>query len=189
MRRLKPKSEEDSKKRTTQFIVGGILIFIMLFSTLGYAFGGGSGGTSNAVKYNGYIFENVNGLWVLDKGGINFVFLYNPKETNDIVSTVKPINNYYSKPIYYSSKNNDATYELGRNLESVALRFLPACVEGEECEGDLPIKNCEDNFIIIEESDTNEIIQDNNCVYLKGNQEEMVKVVDEFLFKILGVKS
>lgn len=187
MRRLKPKSKEESKKRTTQFIVGGILIFIMLFSTLGYAFKGGGG--SSTFKYNGYLFENVNGLWVLNKEGINFVFLYNPKETKDIVSNVKPINNYYNKPLYYSSKNNDAIYELGRNLGPVALRFQLACMEGEKCEGDMPIKNCEDNFIIIEESDTNEIIQDNNCVYLKGDQKEMIKIVDEFLFKVLGVKS
>ena len=64
-----------------------------------------------------------------------------------------------------------------------------ACLEGEECANDeLPIKTCEDNFIIIRESDVTEVVQEDNCVFIRGEAEELAKITDAFLLKIIGVQ-
>ena len=63
-----------------------------------------------------------------------------------------------------------------------------ACLSEEKCEGDFPIKTCSDNFIIIQENKTKEIKQTENCVYIGGEKEELVKLTDEFLYKIIGIK-
>ena len=64
-----------------------------------------------------------------------------------------------------------------------------ACPEYVNCtDEDLPTKTCEDNFIIIKEGNYSNIIQDENCVFIEGKQEDLVQIVDEFLFKILGIK-
>jgi len=204
IRRIKPKSEEESKKRRNQLIVGGILIIIMLFSTIGYAFignnddnsNGNNNGSGKKIKYNGYEFNNNNGFWVLNARRSNFVFQYNPKETEDvnvnIISNIKSINEYYNKPLYISPQDSIATNEITVNLNQVAQRVQYACLEGENCssESELPIKNCEDNFIIIKKDKENEtsIEQKDNCVFITGNEENIIKLTDEFLFKLLGVK-
>jgi len=63
-----------------------------------------------------------------------------------------------------------------------------ACLEEEGCKEDWPTKTCEDNFIIIEEKNETSIIQDNNCVFIQGPQENLTKISDEFLFRVLGVR-
>ena len=66
--------------------------------------------------------------------------------------------------------------------------------EGFACnpKENLPVKTCQDNFIIIEDtSNSNEpsgIEQKNNCVFIKENSNGLLGISDEFLFKILGVE-
>ena len=69
-----------------------------------------------------------------------------------------------------------------------AERIQKACPEGKKCSSDLPAKTCADNFIIIEEGNSSAIRQDNGCVYIRGAKDELVKISDEFLFRILGIK-
>jgi hypothetical protein len=57
-----------------------------------------------------------------------------------------------------------------------------------DCEETLPIKTCEDNFIIIKENNFTNIIQEDNCVFIQGPSENLTMVSDEFLFHILGVR-
>ena len=74
MRKIVTKSESDKKKNFNKFLVGGILIAVMLFSTLGYAFQGGDEEESDKINYNGFDFVNSNGLWYTEKGNYQFVF-------------------------------------------------------------------------------------------------------------------
>ena len=100
------------------------------------------------------------------------------------------LSNYYNKPLYISSENSEIANEIYKNLfyyNQIVQRIQNACLEGEGCEGNLPIKNCEDNIIIFKESENNEIIQEKNCVFIKGKKEDLVKLSDDFLFKIIGI--
>ena len=192
MRKIISKQEEARKKKRNQLIVGFALIFIMLLSVLGYSFSGGNKSTTK-IEYNGFNFIKQDDFWILNMKNFNFIFKNNPNQVEKINSDLKNLENYYGKPLYMYSKNYDAELEIYKNLfyyNQIVQRMQDACLEGNQtdCDETLPVKNCEDNFIIIRERNETKIIQENNCVFIEGKQEELTKITDEFLFKILGIE-
>ena len=192
MRRLVSKEEEAKNKKRNQIILGFFLVFVLILSSISFALQGGLGSSNtgqgntqgNEIEYNGFKFTNQNGLWLLG----NYVFRYLPTQVEDIDSEVNPIANYQGKPAYIYSEDEDATIDLVVNLGSVVQRIQKACPEGVICSAELPVKTCNDNFIIIKEDTENSITQENNCVFIKGQKDELAKLVDAFLFKILEIK-
>ena len=190
MRKIISGHERKRTRRRNQIIVGVILVFVMVVSTLGFAFQGGNLGdnqgsdSSNNMVYNDFEFVNQNGLWVLG----SFVFKNVPQQVEDIGAGLKDIDNYQGRPLYIYSESEEAEIEISVNLGQVAQRIQEACLEGLECSGDFPVKTCEDNFIIIKESNNSMISQENNCVYIEGVKEELTGLADQFLFKILGIR-
>jgi len=161
MRKINTLKNKEKKDRTKQFLVGGVLIFIMLFSVLGYGFYGDGGSNNNQnINYNGFEFVNENGLWSVDIGNINFIFKNNPNEVPKISSEINYLNTYSKKPLYIKSESNEAEFEVFNNLRQVVQRMQYACVNKDDCEDNLPIKNCTNNFIIIQVSDNIDIIQE-----------------------------
>ena len=174
MRKIISKQEEARKKKRNQLIVGFALIFIMLLSVLGYSFSGGNESTTK-IKYNGFNFIKQDDFWILNMKNFNFIFKNNPNQVEKINSDLKNLENYYGKPLYIYSENYDAELEIYKNLfyyNQIAQRMQDACLEGNQtdCGETLPVKNCEDNFIIIRERNETKIIQENNCVFIEGKQ-------------------
>jgi len=197
MRKIASKQDKEKRARKNQFIVGGVLIFIMLGSVFGIIADsfGKKESVVKSVTYNGFEFVNQNGFWVSTIGSFQFVFNNNPEEIefNESVNmspNINPLNAYSGKPLYVSSEDDSAKWEIYRNLHpdsnQIVQRMQDACFD--ECEGDLPIKTCEDNFIIIRESNESKIIQENNCVFIDGKKENLIKLVDKYLFKVLGIE-
>ena len=193
MRRLVSRQEMEKKRKRNQLIVGVVLIFIMVGSTLGFVFqfGGGNLGNSednsgNILNYNGLQFEFINGFWVFG----NFVFRYNPEEVPNIGSGLNAISSYRDFPLYFYSENEEAAIEVQVNIGGVAESLQEACPESESgsCEESLPVRTCIDNFIIIKENSISDIRQEENCVYIEGPATELTRLTDQFLYKILGVK-
>lgn len=189
MRKISSKERREKKQKKNQLIVGTILIILMLFSTIAYSFmGGDSSSNSEKIKYNGYEFIKQNELWYLQINENIFAFKHNPKEVEKIPGYVNQLGEYYNKPLYISSENAEATMEIQKNIKNYVLRMSYACLEGEKCSDEsLPIKTCEDNIIIIKESETSLIKQQENCVFIQGKKQDLIKITDEFLFKILGI--
>ena len=189
MRKISSKYQKEKKIRRNQWILSLFLIFIMFFSVVGFGFQNTSVNNDNTIEkfnYNGFEFTDQNGFWILNKNNINFIFRYNPNEVPKINSELKNLNNYNGKPLYIFSESIEAESEIYTNLFQSVERIQNACLE--ECDENLPIKTCEDNFIIIKEGDE-KIVQDNNCVFITGKTENLTKLADEFLFKILEIKS
>lgn len=186
MRRIISKENSEKRKRT---IVGLVLVFIMFGSVFGIIINSfGQQNNTQKINYNGVEFINQNELWFASINEIDFVFKYNPNQVEKINSIINPIGNYYNKPLYISSENQDAEIEIYRNLGQIVQRIQPACFDKEACEENFPIKTCEDNLIIIRESDFVGISQEENCVFISGAQENLTKLTDEFLFKVLDVE-
>jgi hypothetical protein len=188
MRKLLSKSEEDKKKKRNQYIVSGILVVVMLFSTLGYAFQGG-GQSAKKITYNGFEFNENNGYWFLNLGQSQLAFKYNPKQVENVDSQINKVNSYSSQPLYISSKYQEAFSEIYVNLNPVVQRIQFACEENKTCDGNFPIKNCDSNFIIFELSNETSITQEKNCVFIKSPIENLTQTTDEFLFKIFGIRN
>ena len=199
MRRILSKHEQEKKRKRNLLIIGILLIFVMFGSVFGMIVGsfGQNSSEKNKIEYNEYKFSNENNLWITSINNVDFSFRYSPLETKDMEIILKNINNYYNKPLYVYSEDASSEIELKRNLQQIATRIQPACFSNETCDGDFPIKTCSDNFIIIEVSEANEtgseqneeeITQKENCVYIKGEKQDLVKLTDSFLYKILDIK-
>lgn len=188
MKRLISRREREKGTKRKQIIIGGSLAFLMIFGVLGFALQGGRGdnnnGSSNSTIYNGFEFKYIDGFWIID----NFAFRYNPQQVPDIGFGLKDKTFYQGFPAYIYSENDEAETEARVNLRLIAQRVQNACIESEECSEDFPIKTCEDNLIIIRENNISLIRQENSCVYIEGPKEELVELIDQFLFKILGIK-
>jgi len=191
MKKIISKEETEKKEKRNQLIVGVLLVGVMLFSTIGYSIMSKDENSSDyeTTKYNGFEFLEKNELWYLEFSENVFVFTYNPNEIERIDSYASTLENYYNQPLYIFSENSQAKLEIYRNMNNYVQRIQDACLDGEKClDKNFPVKNCEnDNFIIIKESKTSGIKQENKCVFIEGNNETIVKNTDEFLFKILSI--
>lgn len=195
MRKIVSKEEEERKRKRNQTILVIILGAVMILSTLGFALqsGGNVNTTPNpgsVVDYHGFKFINQNGLWSLG----NFTFTNTPYDivnqtTANVSLGLKPMSSYQGLPVYLYSQDVSSESEAATTMALVAQRVQRACPETANCSsmGDLPVKTCSDNFIIIEASNSSSITQDNNCIYIRGPEENLVALTDQFLFKALGV--
>lgn len=192
MRRIISKQQESQKRN--QLIGGGILIILMIFSILGYSFQGKvieDSQNQDRLNYNGLNFVQQNGFWTLNLQGMdkNFRFSYNPKQVEEISvnTTIKNLNNYLQKPLYISSQDRIAEAEITNNMFGFVERMQYACFEQNCQDKNLPTKTCKDNFIIIKENNQTGILQKDNCVFIQGEKEELVKLTDKFLFSVLEI--
>jgi hypothetical protein len=192
MRKIVSPKVEGKKKNKKQLIIGIILIFIMMASTAGYAFSqflGGGTTSSEKINYNDIQFTKSNGFWIATIQEMQFVFANNPLQVNDTSPRINlTLNDYYQQPLYIYSENTNAESEIYRNLDQIVLRKQYACPEGENCTSDVPVKACNENFIIIKESSTDKILQDNKCIFIEGNAGDLTKLTDEFLFNVIGIR-
>ena len=188
MKKIRTKSSETKKQKRNQIIVGIVLIFVMFGSVFGVIVGSfGQKKSEQKVDYNGFEFIWQNDFWFTSQGNLNFVFKYNPKQVEKIDSELNGVEDYYGKPLYIFSEDREAEIEIYRNLNQIVQRIQPACLGDEACEENWPVKTCEDNFIIIKENDIAGINQNQSCVFIQGGQENLTKITDEFLFKMLGI--
>lgn len=190
MRKIVSKKESNRNK---QLFLGGILILVMFGSVFGIVVNSfGQKNNTKTINYNGFEFIKQNNFWFTNIGDLTFVFKYNPQEVEKINTKVSLLSVYSGKPLYIYSENPEAEAEIIRNLNPranpIIQRMQIACPENTECEDDSPIKTCENNFIIIKESNLTTITQNEGCVFIEGPQENLTMITDEFLFKILDIE-
>jgi hypothetical protein len=193
MRKIITKESEAKRRKRNQLIIGIILVVVMGLSTIGYSLSGVSktGDSSSSIIYNNIQFTKTSGLWYAKPNELTFSFTYNPNEVEKTSNILNEISSYSGKPLYIYSKNSNAITEIYRNLvysNNIVLRMQEACPENENCNEDIPIKNCENNFIIIREANESRITQNNKCVFIEGKSEDLVKQTDSFLYKITGIQ-
>jgi len=188
-------SEEKNKKiKKQQFVVGMLLIFLMLFSSIGFAFNNATQEViSDRVVYNGIEFRKDVDYWRFTFNGNEFVTRYNPQEIGTVsITTSQQLTNYANAPLYFSGEEGEHFIELERNLAGrFVLRTSRACVEGTLCTEDLPLKNCAtDSIIVYKNANNNEeekIYQQEGCTFIVAQTQNQAQYADAFLFKILGI--
>lgn len=192
MRKIISREDRDRKNKLNQIIIGVILIAVMIFGTLGYAFsGGGDEETSEKIEYKGTEFiQDDSEYWRFNIQGYDFITRYNPLETGDMYFFISlSINDYVNKPLYFVSEFQEPIFEINRNLKSFVSRINEACLDEENCLDDLPIKNCSiDNIIVIREpeDEIKEISQEENCIFITADFGNQTRYADAFLFRVLG---
>ena len=189
MKPIITKEKKEKTERIKQVIIGVALIIIMFFSIAAYSFQKEDRGSNTKVEYNGFEFVKQNDLWILNTNGINLAFKYNPNEIEEIGGSLNLLDSYSNQPLYISSENIETIQEIYQNMNLFVLRIREACLDEKECKDNLPVKTCEDNFIIIKKAELSKIYQQDNCVFIEGKKEDLIKLSDEFMFKILGIRA
>jgi hypothetical protein len=191
IRKIISKEDEEKRRKRNSIIVGIILVSIMVLSTVGYGFGTNFGQNSNSattLNYNGYDFIYSNGLWIVNVSENTFGFASNPNEVYNISSETGILTDYSGKILYLYSENSEAESEILRNLYIISSGIIYACPEGQNCGDEIPAKSCDNNFIIIREKSETNVYSDKGCRYIEGSAENLVKITDGFLMKIIGIK-
>ena len=184
MRKILTQAEIDKKKKKNQFVVGAVMVFLLVVSTLGYSLMSNNDDESSGVSEFGIKFFKSNGLWRAEIDGGVFGFQNLPSEILDVnVNISIGLANYSGKVLYFVSPNNGAS-EILNNLGGYVPRYQEACLDAENCEGDWPIKNCSDNLIIFVEANETSVYQNGGCVYIAGDG---VAGADAFLYEVLKV--
>lgn len=185
MRKIRTQAEIDKKKRKNQILVGGVMIGLLLLSIVGYSFASGDKDEDDSkVNENGVDFFRQNGVWVAEIDGGVFGFQNLPSEVSDVDVDVSIGLGQYTGQVLYFVNPNEGANEVLTNIGRYVLRYQEACLNGDDCEGDLPMKDCDDNLIIFEGGDATEVYQDGSCVFIVGDS---LKGTDAFLYKVLQI--
>ena len=191
MRKITTRGER--KETRNKVIIGLVLVAVMVFGTIGFAFFSGSEEEKvEKVDYNGVEFIlNENGLWQFETQNFGFLTSFNPKDTENIsVPVFMTTGDYYRKPLFFLGQGR-ARQEIERGLRNFASRSQDACIGDYEdiCEKDAPIKTCsEENIMVFIETDDIEISQEDNCIFISSPHEEQIRAANALLFKILGIR-
>jgi len=194
MRKIITKEETEKKQKRNKLIVGIILIFTMLFSTIGYAFFNREGFITNQDKitYKGIDFiKNENSLWQSTINSQTFITFYNPKETENItLGFTSYINEFYNKPLYFVSGNQESIGEIMNNIGIYASRSQKVCLANMDCAEDLVVKNCTgNNIIIFKENEQIKLYKESDCIFIEAPSEQQVLATDRLIFKLAGVQN
>jgi hypothetical protein len=192
MRKIQTEKEREKEKKKNQIIIGAIMIGLLVFSTLGYSFMSSSNNKSGETKKTefGIDFFRENGYWKAVIGDKSIIFRNLPSEVSDVdVDISMNISQYNEQPLYFVNPSLGSS-EVLNNIGGYVLRYQEACDLLEEnseenlCEGDLPVKNCDNNIIIFREGNKTKVYQNNNCIYIIGDD---IKGADAFLYELLGI--
>jgi hypothetical protein len=193
MKKIITQEERVKLNKRNQLFMGIILMLLMIFSTIAFAFSNFERTNyQEKIKYNDMEFvKDSNGYWAFEINGNKFYSLYNPHEISSIkFSSDKKIEDYSNQPLYFVGEIGEGFSELYRVLSNYALRISNACLD-KNCKENYPLKNCDsDNIIIIEEVKKDEeeiIINDKKCVFIKAKKENEGKYADAYLFSLLRI--
>lgn len=183
--KIKTQDDIDKSNRKKQFLIGGILIVLLVVSTVGYSLlnRGKTGDSDSKINYNGLEFFRVAEDWRVQIDDAVFQFSYLPAEVENItVEGNYSLASYAGQVVYFNDYGEGAD-EIIINFERFLRRYQKACYVNETCEEDLPVKDCNDNFIIFKEGE-NFVHRDNNCVFIVGDS---LRGADAFIYKVLKI--
>ena len=205
-----PKSaKKDALDETRQskiffYIIAFIIIFIIAVLSIRYFVPEKS--DIQSYSYNGFVFTNITGLWFTDiqKAGTNTVYTvplrHGPRELQNvsIEGDVNSFRNNTELHITFDPTGEDFTYialaasELSINLaQTLNITPVAACSVNDTvvCLG-RPIIDCEDSgeaAIYLRYGNETKVYVENNCIFIEGPEEEIMKSTDRLLLKWFSV--
>ncbi len=210
------KKDKEKKEKRNLIIAGVIMIFLMVFSTVGYAILDGQFNDSQKIVYNGFEFtyNDENNVWQTTtkiSGKTKVIYAYFlPSELENLTSSFNGnifLSDFENKIVYFSINNTNnertATSLIAGNFEEYVLRSQFICSPETELTNEgfcstLPIKSCSDvenssEILLIElnevadDENISEVVSQNNCLSVKATKENLVKMAQIVVFKTYGI--
>ena len=179
MRRIDSKFDERKAGRRNAVIIGIVMIALLALSPIAFSLFSGDRNDASSNEKEGFVYQN--GLWKIVLSEQVFGFQNLPSEVANVsVEGDFDLNDYNGQVVYFSEMNSGAN-EILQNVGRFVLRVQEACVD-EDCEGDFPVKDCSNNFIIFEEGDEDMVYKNDSCVFIVG---DAVRGADAFLYEVL----
>ncbi len=179
-------------KKATKVLITLFLVVIMITSVLGFIALQGNNNSNSATSknFNGYKFDLINGRWITNVNGQQFVFDNLPDQLKGYeVNNINLNGNNYI--VYDFSKNEieDSLTKLELVLRLTGKGGLRACLNEKECDNELPIVDCSkvNGFYFKINNENNIVGKEGNCVKIEGNTFQISNNVDYINYKILGV--
>ena len=169
---------------------GLFFIILMIGSVLSLGFFNSDNNEgANKMEYNGYLFVNNGQGWITNIQGQQVAFEYLHNELQDTKAENLKINNNEIFLAYLPEEFNENSYEIMRLKGLLSIKGIsafPACLQDEGC-GDLPIKQCGENTIIIKAGEQNKGYFNGKCYVLEGKNNDLIKIMNKFIYKIYGI--
>jgi len=199
MRQIENFEKRERRNKRNQLAIGIILIVLMVSSTVGFifAFGGGilPGSSGNEIEpdfeYNGVGFFRFGPNVRFQIGNGIFETSLEPRLTENAEFNVF-VNaaDFFNRPLYFVfDEKDEAVFELEKNLGSLALRYGDACLADRACSNEeFVVKTCEDNVIVISESEEIKTYKEGNCIFLEGPKDKQMILADKLIYRALGIQ-
>ena len=166
----------ERRKKIRNRWVTGIILFLLIASTAGFAFMSADGNNNNGGNGN----VDVTGKYKYNFGNNPLYFSNDLKDIKNISIDINfTLNDYYNQKVYVSNGNYVATNELAV-LQPYTEKIQFACYGN--CTEDLPEKTCADKMIVVRNSAFERVSQEGNCTFVDGG----LRAMDAFLYKIFG---
>lgn len=177
--------DKERKERRNKIVLGLLSAFIMIISVIGFALNL-RGGNSN-VKEGGFWNFYVK----LGNQKLQLKTLFLPNETGDVKIKYAPtIGDFINKKYYFysSSELREESFRALSYLSYISI-LREACLKDYPCyNSELPLKDCNENFIVFIKSNDTEIDRKSECIILKGNRTNIDKTIDKFLYIIFKIE-
>ncbi len=185
---LETKKIRQKKEKRNKTIFAIVIAVIMILSVVGFTIEFAQ--RQNIEREGGFYTYKIN-LWGYE---IILRTIYLKNETQEVKTNFIPSTEYFAGAKFY--------YYIDPSLRESAIRLLQyinyfsllneACVNESvgayECHNEeLPIKDCESNFLIFEQANETSIEKRDLCIFIKGNKTEIDKAIDRFLFDLFGL--
>lgn len=208
IRPLKKEENKEEKRKRNVILIGIIMIGLMVFSTVGYAFFEGTTTESQKTKYKDYVFTTTGENWqtkVKISGSettINSFYLPQDVENISMNGTLL-LSDFEGKTIYFITNNTNSernvVSKIYTDFEGYFTRSQLACsLENENTTfcSNLPIKHCDDTSQEIMVVKINEIVNStasidykSNCLTISGSSGDLLRTADRILFEAYGIIS
>ena len=174
-------TEAQSRKKSSQ-IFSIILLALLVFSTLGYAFFSNPDTGSQTQTSTGSEVQQISaGQWAFNFGTSQIILTTSPDEAKNISLIDKPNLADFTQQVVYIDASDVIASTIGNAISPYTARIQQACYGS--CTRDLPEHNCNDTMIIWKNSDKQQIYKQDKCYFIDGDK----RAVDAFLYSIFGM--
>lgn len=183
------------KQRKSQIIMGGVLVFLMLFGMMGIFTYNNS---SADYEYNGFEFTWDGRMYYTEIEGKEMSFYTLPPQLVDINVTPTFKNKIRSRGMYITFNPNQESNnlifidvvrnDLTKNIQS----YVISTITEPSDTYDLPIITCENAtstipVIYINVGNETSVKQEGECLILNGKQSDLLRIRDLIIYTFYGV--
>ncbi|MGV8142874.1 MAG: hypothetical protein ACP5NS_04575 [Candidatus Pacearchaeota archaeon] len=182
MKKIQTATEIANKEARKKRIGGIVIIALLLLSTAGFALNGVGINSNGSTNNDGLIFDGQSWIYYLG-GQPTYRFTYGLNDLNFTdFKLSKNLADLGGKSLYIDSENNIGTQDIAINLGRHVSKIGEACYGS--CNRDLQELTCDtENILIVIKSNYTSVKEENNCIFI----EEDLRVIDAFLYRILGL--